>query len=78
MLRVDLIGKRFDKRVVLSFAGNDNRKHAIWRVICDCGRVFTCLSQALYRGGPCRTCSPGRGWKEAALQLEIERDRAGS
>jgi hypothetical protein len=57
-LKVDLSGQRFDKRVVLSLHSHVGSR-PLWNVKCDCGREFTCLSQDLKRGGPCRNCSPG-------------------
>ena len=57
---VDFTGWRFDRRVVMGKEAVLKNKHARWRVRCDCGREFTCLSQDLRRGGPCRDCRPSR------------------
>ena len=51
----NLTGQKLDKREVLGFAGNKNGRN-YWNVKCDCGHTFSCLTQALYRGGPCIMC----------------------
>jgi len=59
---IDLTGRRFGSRVVLSFAGRKRylnaTSHALWRVRCDCGRVDKVLGYHLrYRyGWQCVAC----------------------
>lgn len=55
--RRNLVGQRFDKRLVLAFVGSRSGMRSVWRVRCDCGREFDCLNQDLKRGGPCRQCT---------------------
>jgi hypothetical protein len=57
-LTPNMIGERFDQRVIIGLAREGNTHRRRWLVRCDCGREFTCLTQDLRRGGPCRACTP--------------------
>jgi hypothetical protein len=48
--------QRFDKRIVLGVVPRIKGQRKEWRVRCDCGHEFTCLTQDLHRGGPCILC----------------------
>ena len=37
--RLDLVGQRFNKLVVVEFAGLDKRRNSRWKCKCDCGGV---------------------------------------
>lgn len=52
---VKLIGKRFGKLVVTSFAHQDKYRHIFWRCTCDCGGVRTTCSRQLI-GGRTKSC----------------------
>jgi hypothetical protein len=47
MARIDLTGKRFNKLVVLSYAGKDKQRCRIWKCKCDCGNIKNIRSSHL-------------------------------
>lgn len=49
-LPIDLVGKRFGRLLVESYAG-----HTKWNVVCDCGKRKLCAGIDL-RGGDARSC----------------------
>lgn len=49
-LRVNLVGQRFGRLLVVSFEGRTPRRAAVWKVLCDCG-VEKLLSSVAIRGG---------------------------
>ncbi len=52
--RLELIGQRFGRLVVVSFAGID-KKHTTWVCLCDCGNIKT-LQRSVLRCGYARSC----------------------
>lgn len=57
---IDLIGKRFGKLVVLSFAGKTARRQSLWVVKCDCGNDRTVRGSNL-RSGHTKSCGCIKG-----------------
>ncbi len=48
--RLDLVGQRFGRLVVLSFVSLDARRNSQWLCACDCGSQKTCVGNVLKRG----------------------------
>jgi hypothetical protein len=46
----DLCGRRFARWHVVSFAGTDLRRKALWNCVCDCGVERAVLADSLLRG----------------------------
>lgn len=53
--RIDLTGQRFERLLVLEYAGKDGKNNTKWKVRCDCGTEKVVLGLTL-RGGSCRSC----------------------
>lgn len=47
---VDLSGQRFGRWTVVEFAGMDKYSRALWRCVCDCGKMDDVASNNLRRG----------------------------
>ena len=54
-MRVDITGQRFEKLVVMKFAGASKHRQAMWLCKCDCGKETT-TSGASLRQGLTRSC----------------------
>ena len=54
-MRVDLTGQSFDRLTVLSYAGNDQDRRALWRCACSCGKDVVVLGKWL-RAGRVKSC----------------------
>ena len=50
MRRVDLVGVRFGRLLVLEAAGTTPRRQALWRCVCDCGKETVPTGDKLRRG----------------------------
>lgn len=50
MIRIDRIGERFGRLIVLSFAGRSKGGDALWRCRCDCGIIKIILGSHLQSG----------------------------
>lgn len=48
--RLQLVGSRFGRLVVVADAGNNNRGRALWSCVCDCGAVTLVSGATLRRG----------------------------
>lgn len=53
--RLDLLGVRFHRLVVIERVGADHRGHVLWRVRCDCGNETIAQASSLRTGGT-RSC----------------------
>ena len=53
--KLNLVGQRFGRLVVLERAGNNHYGHVEWVVECDCGKRRIVLAQSLTRGDT-RSC----------------------
>lgn len=53
--RANLIGQRFGKLIVVSEAGNDKQRHALWHCKCDCGNEVDVITSQL-TGGKTQSC----------------------
>lgn len=53
---IDLVGRRFGRLVVQSYAGKKYGKHTSWNCLCDCGKTVDVIYQSLIKG---RTTSCG-------------------
>ncbi len=47
--RLDLIGRRFTRLLIIEFSHIDKNKHSHWKVLCDCGTKKTVDSSNLRR-----------------------------
>lgn len=63
--RLDLVGQRFGRLVVVAFAGSDQQSHVCWLCRCDCGE------QKVVRGGSLRSGSTSSCgcWNQAVAFL---------
>lgn len=64
--KVNLVGQRFGRLVVMSFSHTAARRRKYWLCQCDCGGAMICLSDGL-KGGKytgCSACRPARRAKE--------------
>lgn len=59
--KLDLVGQRFGRLVVLSIHGKDKRGRTIWKCRCDCGKEMIASNENIRRG---RTTSCGCLTKE--------------
>lgn len=50
MRLLDLVGQIFGKLTVLSRAGRNKRRHALWLCVCSCGQKTTVSGDSLRRG----------------------------
>lgn len=66
--RIDLLGKRFGRLIVIGYEGCSDRGIALWRVRCECGTEFIAYSHNLRRGST-RSCG--------CLRKELTRNRNG-
>lgn len=55
MPRIEMIGKRFGKLVVIECAGKNNYKSLMWKCVCDCGNERTVDGSGL-RAGRNKSC----------------------
>ena len=55
MKRLNLIGKRFERLIVISLSGSDKRGKSIWNCLCDCGSYKNIEGSSLTYGGT-RSC----------------------
>lgn len=51
--RLELVGRRFGRLVVMALAGCDSRGKSIWLCRCDCGKIGTHKAGDLKRGDTC-------------------------
>lgn len=54
-MRVDLLGHRFGRLVVIKFHGKNERRSALWECLCDCGNTKVVMGQSL-RSGATQSC----------------------
>lgn len=57
--RIDLLGQRFGKLVVVEFAYMDSDEQARWKCLCDCGKTHVVRGNCLRRGTT-KSCGCGR------------------
>ena len=60
--KIDLVGVRFGKLVVLGYAGKNKRRESLWRCACDCGNESIVRGDVLRRGTT-NSCGCGKGLK---------------
>jgi hypothetical protein len=56
--RINLVGQKFGKRVVLAFIGPDKWGTSKWQVRCDCGSILETTSKCLRDSICCKSCHP--------------------
>ena len=59
---IELTGQRFDKLVVIEYAGRNKRRESLWRCLCDCGNEPIVRGDVLRRGTT-ESCGCGKGLK---------------
>jgi hypothetical protein len=52
---IPMIGRRFSRLIVLSFAGRNKHTHRLYTCLCDCGKQ-TVVTGAILRNGKTRSC----------------------
>lgn len=71
-LKLDIIGKRFDKLVVLEEVYPPNKKCRMVKCLCDCGNIHICAVSDLTTGHTtscgCNTKSKGEKWITSFLE----------
>lgn len=63
--RLDLVGQKFGRLIVLKYVGNNKRRHSQWLCKCDCGNETVIVGSELKRNDKRKTRSCG------CLQREI-------
>jgi DNA-binding protein Fis len=53
--KIDLVGQRFGRLVVVSEDGRDSQGKVLFKCLCDCGNYITTRAYSL-RNGSCRSC----------------------
>ena len=51
MKKIDLIGKKFGRLIVIKEYGRDKYGHIIWECKCDCGNIINVCTSNLNNGG---------------------------
>jgi hypothetical protein len=74
MKRIDFIGNRYGRLIVLSYKGTDKHGARLWECLCDCGNFKTTTSSALSRGDT-RSC--GCLFKEMCLTTSTNKKPLG-
>ena len=65
-MKIDLVGQKFGRLVVLEEVGRDIRRHVVWKCLCDCGTTVDVVARNLSRGN---TQSCGCLQKERASEI---------
>ena len=53
--RIDISGMRFGRLTAIEFVGRNKDKRAVWKCICDCGRIVNVTGKSL-RNGNTKSC----------------------
>lgn len=67
---LDLTNKRFGRLIALERVGQDEKRHAFWRCICDCGTEVTVRAGVLSQN---RKLSCGCLWEDAMTKHGMTR-----
>jgi hypothetical protein len=46
----DLKGQKFGRLTILEYLGLNNKRHAVWKCVCDCGNMTNSQSSSLIKG----------------------------
>ena len=57
--RVDITGKKFGKLTAIEYSHTDNKRQAVWRCKCDCGKEINATAAQL-NAGRIKSCGCGR------------------
>lgn len=72
--RVDVMGQRFGRLLVIGFAGLNKKQRALWQCRCDCGNITTVGSYEIRNG---KTASCGCHRREVLLKGSPRLDLSG-
>lgn len=75
--RIDLIGQRFGRVIIMSFSHIGKNRHAYWIGICDCGNITKPISQGHLKSGNITSCGCYSKERTSEMGTKTARDITG-